>query len=156
MKRQRQLAKLNQTVNPRQPRKGAALVEAALVLPVFFMAIVGIVEFGRGMMVTQLVTNTAREAARQAILDGSTNVKVTDFAKTSLAGAASAEIADVDVTISVVPAQGSGATGNQLATTEAYDLITVEVAIPYDKISFFTGKYLGGKTLSASATMRHE
>lgn len=156
MKRIIQLAKSPQTPGSHQPRRGAALVEAALVLPVFFMAIVGIVEFGRGMMVTQLVTNTARETARQAILDGSTNASVTNFAKTSLAGAASAETADITVNISVAPATGSAASGNQLNTTEAYDLITVEVAIPYDKISFFTGKYLGGKTLSASATMRHE
>lgn len=156
MKRPMQIANSHSDVRSHQRRSGAALVEAALVLPVFFMAIVGIVEFGRGMMVTQLVTNTAREAARQAILDGSTNASVTNFAKTSLAGAASAEVDDVNVTISVSPAAGSAASGNQLNTTEAYDLITVDVAIPYDKISFFTGNYLGGKNLSASVTMRHE
>jgi Flp pilus assembly protein TadG len=44
--------------NIKSRRKGAALVEAAIVLPVFFM---GIVEFGRGM----LVTNGSREAARR-------------------------------------------------------------------------------------------
>lgn len=156
MKRPIQQAKTQHAIPGRQRREGAALVEAALVLPVFFMAIVGIVEFGRGMMVTQLVTNTARETARQAVLDGSTNSQVTNFAKTSLAGAASAAVADVTVNISITPAPGSAASGNQLATSEAYDLITVEVAIPYDKVSFFTGNYLGGKTLSASATMRHE
>lgn len=140
----------------KQQRNGAALVEAAMVLPIFFMAIVGIVEFGRGMMVTQLVTNTARETARQAILDGSTNTSVTQFAKTSLAGAASASVDDVTVTITIAPGTGSAATGNQLSTAEVDDIVSVEVAIPYDKVSFFTGNYLGGKTLSAKATMRHE
>lgn len=127
-----------------------------MVLPIFFMAIVGIVEFGRGMMVTQLVTNTARETARQAILDGSTNTAVTEFAKTSLAGAASASVDDVTVTITVAASEGSATTGNQLSTAEVDDIVSVEVAIPYDKVSFFTGNYLGGKTLSAKATMRHE
>lgn len=156
MRRLIELSKSRASINRHHPRTGAALVEAALVLPVFFMAIVGIVEFGRGMMVTQLVTNTAREAARQAILDGSTNAEIISFAETTLAGAASADVADIEVSIAVQPALGSAATGNNLSTTEAYDLITVEVSVPYDKISFFTGNYLGGKTLSSSATMRHE
>lgn len=131
-------------------------MEAALVLPIFFMAIVGIVEFGRGMMVTQLVTNTARETARQAILEGSTNSEVTTFAKDTLAGAASASASDVAVTITIIPGTGSAVAGNQLSTAEADDIVTVEVSIPYDSVSFFTGNYLGGKTLSAKATMRHE
>ena len=35
----------------------------AFVLPVFFTVILGMVELGRGIMVEQLVTNAAREAA---------------------------------------------------------------------------------------------
>ena len=65
-------------------RKGAALVEAAMVLPIFFLAIVGIVEFGRGMMVSQLVTNSSREAARRCVLDGSTNSVVEQYVQDKL------------------------------------------------------------------------
>ncbi len=131
-------------------------MEAALVLPVFFIAIIGIVEFGRGMMVSQVVTNTAREAARQAILDGSDNVTITKFAEDTLAGATGATASDVTVNIALFPRAGSAAVGNSLATAEADDLVEIEVSIPYDAISYSTGRYLGGRSLSAKATMRHE
>ncbi|MCA9071736.1 MAG: pilus assembly protein, partial [Planctomycetaceae bacterium] len=57
-------------------REGTALVEMALVLPIFVAVTLGIVEFGRAMMVGQLVTNAAREGARLGIIDGSTNAEV--------------------------------------------------------------------------------
>jgi hypothetical protein len=34
---------------PPHRRQGAALVEAALILPIFFMVVLGIVEFGRSL-----------------------------------------------------------------------------------------------------------
>ena len=44
-----------------QPRRrcvrGAAAVEMALVMPIFVSVVMGIIEFGRGMMVGQIVTN---------------------------------------------------------------------------------------------------
>ena len=40
-------------------RRGAALVETAMVLPMFFLVVLCIVEFGRAMMVSQLVTTAA-------------------------------------------------------------------------------------------------
>jgi Flp pilus assembly protein TadG len=46
------------------------LVEMALVLPVFMMVLLGIVEFGRAMMVSQLLANASREGARLAIVEG--------------------------------------------------------------------------------------
>ena len=45
-------------------RKGSAMVEMALVLPMFLLLMVGIVEFSRVLMVQQVITNAAREGAR--------------------------------------------------------------------------------------------
>ena len=67
---------MKQLMNRRNDRRGAALVEMALVLPIFFAVVLGIVEFGRAMMVSQMVTNAAREATRLGIIDGSTNSDV--------------------------------------------------------------------------------
>src|SRR4051794_5418889 len=58
-------------------RRGAAAVEMALVTPLFLMMVFGIIEFGRGMMVSNLLVNTAREGTRAAVLNGSTNSSVT-------------------------------------------------------------------------------
>jgi Flp pilus assembly protein TadG len=50
----------------RRGRRGAALVEAALVLPVVLMFLFGILEYGRYVMMRQVLTNAAREGARYA------------------------------------------------------------------------------------------
>lgn len=57
----------------RQGRRGAALVEAAIVMNVFLLFIFGIMEFGHFVMVKQLMDNAARDGARMAAT-GSTTV----------------------------------------------------------------------------------
>jgi Flp pilus assembly protein TadG len=49
-------------------RRGAALVEAALVLPIVLMFVFGILEYGRYVMMLQILTNAAREGARYAMI----------------------------------------------------------------------------------------
>lgn len=49
-------------------RKASALVEMALVLPILTLMLVGILEFGRILMVKQVITNAAREAARVGVI----------------------------------------------------------------------------------------
>ena len=51
-------------------RRGQALVEFALVAPVFFLLLFSIVEFGRAMYYVQILNNAAREGARYAIVHG--------------------------------------------------------------------------------------
>jgi Flp pilus assembly protein TadG len=51
---------------PRFCRRGAALVEAAIVMNVFLLFIFGIFEFGHFVMVKQLMDNAARDGARMA------------------------------------------------------------------------------------------
>jgi Flp pilus assembly protein TadG len=47
-------------------RRGAAVVEAAIVMNVFLLFIFGIFEFGHFVMVKQLMDNAARDGARMA------------------------------------------------------------------------------------------
>lgn len=47
-------------------RAGAHLVEFAMVAPITFMFLFAVVEYGRFVMVRQLLDNAAREGARQA------------------------------------------------------------------------------------------
>ena len=144
------------STNPAKRRKGAALVEAAMVLPIFFLAIVGIVEFGRGMMVSQLVTNSSREAARRCVLDGSTNSVVEQYVQDKLSNSLGTSTGDVTVTITITPDPNNTTTGNNLADAQPYDLVTVKVLVPFDKVCYFSGRFLAGKSLSAETTMRHE
>ncbi len=138
-------------------RRGAVAVEMALVLPIFCTMVFGIIEFGRGFMVSQLVTNSAREGARQAIVDGSTNSAVTTSIQTFLTSTCGVATADVSVTITVTPATGNPANPtNSLAACLSKDLIAITVVVPFNKVSLLTGNYLTGKNLTGKASMRHE
>lgn len=53
-------------------RRGQALVEFALVLPLFLMTLTGIIVLGIGVFYQQQVTNAAREAARYAAIHSAT------------------------------------------------------------------------------------
>lgn len=137
-------------------RRGTALVEMALVLPIFMMVTLGIVEFGRAMMVSQLVTNGAREGARQAIIDGATNANVKSTIETFMQQSANVAPGDLVITITVTPAPGNPDPGNQVASTSSGDLIQVMIDVPFNKVSFIPGNYLYDKHLRGMAAMRRE
>lgn len=52
----------------RKRRRGQALVEFALIVPMFLMLVLGVYEFGRAWHVYQTITDAARDAARTAVL----------------------------------------------------------------------------------------
>lgn len=52
----------------RQRNRGASVLEFALTLPVFVFAMMGTVEFGRGMFAANELNHLAREAVRYAIV----------------------------------------------------------------------------------------
>ena len=56
--------------------RGAALIEAAITIPIILLISVGIFEFGRAYQTWQVLTNAAREGARQAILTDKTDADV--------------------------------------------------------------------------------
>ena len=56
--------------------RGQSLIEFALVLPMLLVLFFGIIEFGNAWRIYQLVTNTAREGAREAVLPSSTTATV--------------------------------------------------------------------------------
>ncbi len=71
----------------RRKRRGAAVIEFAIMAPVFFLLVFGMIEFGRMVMVQQIITNASREGARVAVLDGTTAQNVKDKVNNYLAGA---------------------------------------------------------------------
>lgn len=137
-------------------RRGAVIVEAAVVLPILLILVLGIIEFGRGMMVVQLLTNGAREGARRGILDGSSNTIVKDHVKTTLSNSIGCNPTDVTVAVTLTPDPANSTTGNEVADAEPGDLVNIEVSVEYDKVGYIMGGFLSGKTLKARNTMRHE
>ncbi len=119
-------------------------MEFAIVAPIFFLVVLGMIEFGRMIMVQQVITNAAREGARVAVLDECTTAKVEtkvdDYLKSSKIGGAK---------ITVNPSPPSSAGFDQP--------VTVTVTVAFGDVSWLPAPFfLGGKTLEASAVMRRE
>lgn len=144
------------TLKKRNNRRGAAVVEMAMVLPIFVMIVLGIVEFGRAMMVGQMVTNAAREATRLAIVDGSSNTSVSTWVTTFLNESLGVNASDVTVAITVDPAPGNEDPLDLIESAQTRDLVTIQVEVPFDKVSYIPGDYLTGKKLKGRSAMRHE
>ena len=128
----------------RKKRTGAAAVEFAIVLPVFVLLVFGMIEYGRMVMVQQVITNASREGARRAVLDGATSSEVQSAVSTYLTNAS---------------VNGGSCTLNPAnpASAASGDPITVTVSVPFSSVSWLPSPmYLGGKTLSAATTMRRE
>ena len=139
-----------------QDRRGAALVEMALVFPIFLTVLLGIVEFGRAMMVGQLITNASREGARLGVINGNSNADVQSHVLDFLTETLGVGEEDLSVTITVTPAPGNDTIGNEVSNAQQRDLVTVRVTVPFSKVSYITGSYLEGKSLTGESSMRHE
>lgn len=137
-------------------RRGAAVVETAVVLPVFLLIVMGIVEFGRAMMVCQLLTNGARHGARLAIVEGSTNAAVQQAIENFLTETLHVAAGDLAIQIEVEPAPGHPDPLDSLAAAQSKDLVKVTVSVPFEKVAYVSGTFLKSTTLSGQCAMRHE
>ena len=125
-------------------RRGAAAVEFAVIAPLLFAVVLGVVELGRAIMVHQTLVSTAREACRVAVLPGTTNEDVIDRATTSLNAAG---ITSFTVTMNPDPPSGA-AEGTA---------VTVTIKVSFNNVTWLPVPiYLGGKNLTASSVMRRE
>ncbi len=102
------------------------------------------IEYGRMVMVQQILTNAAREGARQAVLDGSTVLEVETTVDNFLDNATVS-----GATITVTP--------NPLSDAEFGDPVTVQVEIAFTQVSWLPSPmFLGTTNLSATTVMRRE
>src|ERR1043165_1832558 len=85
----------------RTQRRGVAVVEFAIVAPVFFLMVIGFIEFGRALMVQQVLINASRVGARQASTTGATTTAVQTAVQSYTTGVA---VPGVTVTVSPDPA----------------------------------------------------
>ncbi len=129
--------------NGRSRRLGASATEFACVAPVFFLMIIGFIEFGRALMVQQVLVNASRVGARQAITTSATTSGVETAVQQYTAA-----VAVPGVTVNVTPNPATATPGS---------MITVTTAVPFNTVSWMASPwFLGGKTLSSSSTMRKE
>src|SRR3954468_16703068 len=95
------------TSRSRRSRLGVAATEFAIVAPVFFLMVIGFIEFGRALMVQQVLINAARVGARMATTTGSTTTTVQSAVQSYTTGVA---IPGVTVSVSPNPATATAGT----------------------------------------------
>jgi len=131
--------------------RGTAIVESAIILPVFFLLLFGVFEASRFMNTQQVLTNAAREGARFAVTpltqtntlpsSGEITTRVNDFlGSASITGAT----VTVDNAVSVVTGSIT-TTYTRVRVDEPYQVLTVP--------GFFSMLQV---TLRGEALMRNE
>jgi Flp pilus assembly protein TadG len=128
----------------RASRRGTTLIEFAFVAPVFFLLVMGMIEFGRGMMVAALLANAAHQGARAGALDGAQSSDVTNAVNNYLGAG---NISGASITVTPNPPSSAGAGQD----------VSVTVSIGYSKVTWLPApKFLVGKTLSATSIVQRE
>lgn len=132
-------------------RRGTAVAEFAMVVPLFVALVLGMFEFGRGIMVQQMLVNASREGARTAVVDGATTALVVERIESQLSpGSVNGATIEYYVNDSIV----ADPTGSNSGSSDA---IGVEVSIAYADVSWFPlPRYLAEVVLRARSDMRRE
>jgi Flp pilus assembly protein TadG len=94
------------TKERRAHRRGTEIVEAAIVLPLLLMLVLGAIEYGWLFLKAQQITNAARQGARIAILPHATAESEANAAIATLLGNAGLADNSPDVTITPVMVDG--------------------------------------------------
>src|SRR4051812_18432578 len=129
----------------RQRRRAASAVEFAVVAPIFFLFVFGLIELGRGFMVEHQLTNAARLGCRAGTIEGKSTSDVNSVINSSLTAN--------KIPGSTITVQVNGVTADA-STAAAGDQITVTVSVPTANISWVPGaKYLTGGSLTGRYTL---
>lgn len=127
-------------------RRGVVLAETAIVLPLFFILVLGCVEFSRFGQVEQMLASSAEQGCRVATIGGKTQADVAATVRDILA---SGGIGESSYTLTTSPAD--------VTTAHRGDRITVTISVPYSKASTMNPlTYLGSATVTGSASMSSE
>lgn len=146
-------------------QKGQALVEFAIILPLLFMLIFGIFEFGRAMFIKNSLNNAARSAVRVAVV--TPILKDTPYPVNSLSTKSSTDNIQAKIYDNLLYIGDKSKATAQVEIVERAnnvnalpgDTVTVTVTGPFDSIVSKITDTLQinvPSTLSGEASMRYE
>lgn len=141
--------KTKKSLSRQNIRKGAAVVELAVVLPFLMLLVLGICELGQSLRVSSILSEAGRNACTAASAPGGSNSEVISQVTTALANAG-LSTNSVSVTVYV-----NGAAGADISTASRYDKITVTVSVPWQSVNLSgtSAFFLSSTTLSNTTTM---
>lgn len=135
-------------------RRGQAVVEFALILPVFMLMLFGAIEFGRAYYTLHLLTNAAREGARTGMLPEKLEADVTSTVNDFLQDAGLGGSWSSSVTV-----KDSGGETRAGGLADAVEGDRIHVVVTHD-FHVLTGRIIPGFSgtvqLSGRCVFRHE
>lgn len=147
-------------------RTGATIVETALVMPVFFMFVFAIIEFGHATMINNVLKNATRTAARWGSATGATTAEVEQYARERMGGAVDPSMVTIQIKDASQFDNGGGAPTTskdfqampdiELEDAEPRQLFMIRASIPYGNVSLIPQPWLGSVLLSGETFTRHE
>jgi len=134
-------------------RRGQALVEFAMVLPLVLVILLGIVEFGFILYNQHVITNASREGARYGIVAGSPRRSLIE-----IEGVVDAYCAGHMITFGIGIPDIKMVEPEDPGTAGFGDNLTIEVTFPYDFLVLpnFLASLTGFQELNAHTTMKYE
>lgn len=134
--------------------KGAALIEAAVTIPIILLISVGIFEFGRAYQTQQVLVNAAREGARLAVIEGSTDADVRTRVNNYLSAGGLKTLGDSQIPINRSTTFTGTSTGSTVEILYPFDFMVLN---PVVKLIAPTDATTGAPiTMKAATMMRNE
>jgi len=145
----------------RVDRRGAALVELAVVLPVLILLVMGAIDVGQFINVAQVVNDASRVGARRATRNTLKNVSevetaVQDHIQDAFPNVPSSTL-NAALIVDVRDGSGAAPTGGDITTIGSGSSVSVQVAFKYDAVRWmpvFAG--LKDKSTQTTTVMRRE
>jgi Flp pilus assembly protein TadG len=147
---------------PRRVRRGATLVEAAVVIGTLLVFFFAIFEYGRFIMLKQLVENAAREGARLAVAahvtdTNSFNYQTTASVQSHVTGKLAGQNAALTaINVQVYLADAAGANIGTWTNAQSGQNVAVQVNANYSPILPTMGLLPATVPIAAKSIMRTE
>ena len=142
----------------RGDRRGVAAVEFAVLAPLIFLLIMGAIDVGQFVNVSQTVSDASREGARLAAQNETTTAAdVQNSVLNYLNENYDLSDADIAAAVTVTVMDGNDVVVSDLTTIAEGDSLKVKVDMEFDDVRWADSIALGdGKTLSTTTMTRRE
>ena len=123
----------------RHPRKGAAVTEFALIVPLLTLITMGAIDVGQSIIVSQVINDASREGARQASRGdtesvGQVNAKVRAFVADAFPNISRDQLSAA-VSVDVQDQSGNAIAGGDLTSVNSGDRVVIRVSVPFGRMA---------------------
>ena len=132
-------------------QRGQALVEFSIILPVFFLLVAGMFDFGLGIYSDLTLVNAAREGARLGVIDPGNTTAIEDRVR-AMAG----NLDDAKLNVTITCERPSGSTFVSCSNPKWQPGDATNVTVDYQYSMFFPLLFGTEIPLSSESKMRIE